>query len=89
MRREATDHTLVDRVSGFVDDEVDEDVRRSPQLDSSNREEMYYPSDGSHEQVLHVQHLHGIHTYGSSSTASKRDQARGRSGNVSMKILTT
>ena len=49
---------------------------------------MYYPSNGSHEQVLHVQHLHGIHTYGSSSTASKRDQARGRSGNVSVKILT-
>ena len=29
-------HTLVDRVSGFVEDEVDKDVRRSPQLDASN-----------------------------------------------------
>jgi hypothetical protein len=40
------DHTLVDRsIADVVDGEVDEVVSRSPQLDSSSREEMYYPSN--------------------------------------------
>ena len=51
MRSEATDHTLVDRIAEFVDDEVDVDASRSPQLDLSNREEMYYPSNRSHDLV--------------------------------------
>jgi hypothetical protein len=64
----------------FVNDEVDEEVSPFQQLDSSNHEEMYYPTNGSTIPVSHVQHLHGIHAYWRCVNASKYAQAHHLSG---------
>ena len=47
---------------------------RSPQLDSSNREEMYYPMNKRRTCNAST----GIHTYSASNTAPKRGRVRRR-----------
>ena len=54
-------------------------TRRSPQLDSSNREEMYYPTNKRRTYNAST----GIHMYGASNTV---DEYADEDGNVSMKI---
>ena len=43
---------------------------RSPQLDSSSREEMYYPRDQISTKCSNEQHLRGVHTYSSMKTST-------------------
>ena len=57
-------------------------TRRSPQLDSSNRENMYYPTN----KRCMCNASTGIHTYGAATPLRSVDEYADEDGNVSMKI---